>query len=98
MGIGLDEVHRIARLARLRVTREEAVQLARDLDRIVAFVASLQEVDLPAGAESLTYFGRDVNRADDTREGLGSEEALRNAPLQDGEYFLVPKIVEKEAP
>jgi len=98
MGIDPDEVHRIARLARLKVTPEEAVQLARDLDRIVAYVASLQEIDLPAGAEALTYFGRDVHRADEPHEGLGREEALRNAPAHDGDYFMVPKIVEKEAP
>jgi len=96
MAIGPEEVLRIARLARLRISPEEAAQLARDLDRIVAYVDSLQEVDLPAGAETLTYFGRDVLRADEPRPGLGRDVALRNAPAQDGEFFLVPKIVGKE--
>jgi len=98
MGIGPEEVLRIAGLARLRVTPEEAAQLARDLDRIVAYVGTLDEVALPADAEPLTCFGRDVHRPDEPRAGLATDEALRNAPAQDGEYFLVPKIVEKEAP
>jgi len=96
MAIDPTEVLRIARLARLKVDPDEARSLARDLDRIVAHIDSLKSVKLPEGAESLTYFGRDVHRADDARDCLGREDALRNAPVQDGEFFLVPKIVDKE--
>jgi aspartyl-tRNA(Asn)/glutamyl-tRNA(Gln) amidotransferase subunit C len=34
-----------------------------------------------------------VFRADEARPGLDKEAVLANAPAQDGEQFLVPKIV-----
>jgi len=96
MAIDPAEVSRIARLARLKVTPDETKRLAKDLDRIVAMIDSLKAVELPEGAEALTYFGRDVHRSDEPRACLPTEDALRNAPVQDGEFFLVPKIVDKE--
>jgi len=96
MAIDPAEVLRIARLARLKVDPEEARRLAKDLDRIVGHIDSLRSVKLPEGAESLTYFGRDVHRPDEAGECLPREDALRNAPMQDGDFFLVPKIVDKE--
>jgi aspartyl-tRNA(Asn)/glutamyl-tRNA(Gln) amidotransferase subunit C len=96
MAIDPLEVLRIARLARLRIDPDEAQRLAKDLDRIVGLIDSLRSVKLPAGAEALTYFGRDVRRPDEPRACLPRADALRNAPLQDGEFFLVPKIVDKE--
>jgi aspartyl-tRNA(Asn)/glutamyl-tRNA(Gln) amidotransferase subunit C len=96
MGIGPGEVSRIARLARLEVAPDEAARLARDLERIVAHIDSLSRVTLPEAAESLTYFGRDRHRPDEPRETLPKDEALRNAPMRDGDFFLVPKIVDKE--
>jgi aspartyl-tRNA(Asn)/glutamyl-tRNA(Gln) amidotransferase subunit C len=96
MAIDPAEVLRIARLARLRVQPDEALRLAKDLDRIVAHIDSLKAVKLPDGAESLTYFGKDVHRADAPRPGLAKPDVLRNAPMEDGDFFLVPKIVDKE--
>ena len=96
MAIDPAEVLRIARLARLKVDPDEARRLAKDLERIVGHIDSLKAVKLPEGAEALTYFGKDVHRPDDPRACLAKEDALRNAPIQDGEFFLVPKIVDKE--
>jgi aspartyl-tRNA(Asn)/glutamyl-tRNA(Gln) amidotransferase subunit C len=96
MAIDPSEVLRIARLARLKVDPDEARRLAKDLDRIVGHIDSLKSVKLPEGAEALTYFGRDVHRADESGACLAREDALRNAPMQDGDFFLVPKIVDKE--
>lgn len=96
MPIRRSEVLRIAKLARLRIDEEEAGILACDLERIVAYIDSLEEVELPADAEALTYFDSDVHREDRAVEGLGREEALQNAPETDGTFFLVPRIVEKQ--
>jgi aspartyl-tRNA(Asn)/glutamyl-tRNA(Gln) amidotransferase subunit C len=96
MPIDRSEVLRVARLARLRIEPEEADLLARDLERIVAHIDSLAEVELPPDADGLTYFDADVTRPDETRPGLDAEQALRNAPETDGTFFLVPKIVEKD--
>lgn len=96
MAIDPREVLRIARLARLHVDEDEARRLAKDLERIVGHIDSLRAVKLPEGAEALTYFGSDVHRPDEARDCLPREDALRNAPMQDGDFFLVPKIVDKE--
>jgi aspartyl-tRNA(Asn)/glutamyl-tRNA(Gln) amidotransferase subunit C len=96
MPIDPGEVLRIARLARLRIEADEAAALAHDLERIVASIDLLREVELPDDAESLTYFDSDVHREDRAGECLPRDEALRNAPETDGDYFLVPQIVEKD--
>jgi aspartyl-tRNA(Asn)/glutamyl-tRNA(Gln) amidotransferase subunit C len=96
MAIDPLEVLRIARLARLKIDPDEARHLAKDLDRIVGHIDSLRSVKLPEGAEALTYFGKDVHRPDAPRDCMPREDALRNAPMQDGDFFLVPKIVDKE--
>ncbi|MHC4819628.1 MAG: Asp-tRNA(Asn)/Glu-tRNA(Gln) amidotransferase subunit GatC [Planctomycetota bacterium] len=96
MPIDPGEVRRLAHLARLRIGAGEADALARDLERIVAYIDSLAAVELPDDAEALTYFDTDVTRDDRAGPGLDHDEALRNAPDHDGTFFLVPKIVEKD--
>ena len=96
MAIDRDEVLRIAALARLKVDPAEADALARDLERIVGYMERLKEVELPEDAESLTYFGADVHRADRAADCLDHAAALQNAPETDGDCFLVPKIVDKD--
>jgi len=95
MAIDRDEVLRIAALAQLRIEPAEAQALAADLDRIVEYIDGLREVELPPDAESLTYFDQDVHREDRAGECLAREEVFRNAPETDGEFFLVPQVVEK---
>ena len=97
MAIEPQEVLRIARLARLEIDADEAERLAGELGRIVAHIDSLAEVELPDDADGLTYFDSDVHREDRSGECLDHEAALRNAPDTDGDYFLVPKIVDKDA-
>lgn len=96
MPIDATEVLRIAKLARLHIEPAEAASLAKDLERIVESIDQLSEVELPADAESLTYFDSDVHREDRASEGLSRESALRNAPETDGERFCVPQIVDKD--
>lgn len=96
MPIDSGEVLRIAKLARLSIEGEEAEALAHDLERIVAYIDQLKEVELPDDAESLTYFDSDVHREDRSGECLAREDAVRNAPETDGERFVVPQIVDKE--
>ncbi len=96
MSIDPGEVRRLAHLARLRIADDEVDPLARDLERIVAYIDSLAAVELPEDAEALTYFDEDVTRDDRAAPGLDPGQALRNAPDHDGTFFLVPKIVEKD--
>ena len=96
MPIEPDEVRHVARLSRLEATSEEMDSLAGDLQKIVSYIDRLQEVELSPDDEALTYFDADVHREDRTASGLEREDALRNAPDADGEFFLVPKILAKD--
>ena len=91
-----EEVLRIAQLARLRLEEEEIERFQRDLDEILTYVESLKEVDT-TGVEPRSQFVGQTNvlRSDEVRPSLPVEEALRNAPERAGNYFKVPRVVDK---
>jgi aspartyl-tRNA(Asn)/glutamyl-tRNA(Gln) amidotransferase subunit C len=97
MAIDRDEILRLAALARIRVDPEEAEQLAADLRSVLGHLDVIREV-IPSDADaSGAWFDSDVHREDRTAEGLDREAALRNAPVEDGECFVVPRIIDKDA-
>ena len=95
MSVDVDTVKRVARLARIRVSDEEAEPLAGELNAILGFVAQLDEVDV-TGVEPMTSVlpMPMKKRADDITEGGRTEDILANAPARDGDFFVVPKVVE----
>ncbi len=95
--MSLDEatVARIARLARIRIEKDERSALAGELSNIMGWIEQLNEVntdDVPP----MTSVG-DVTlalRADEVTDGGKVDDVLANAPgAQDG-HFVVPKVVE----
>jgi aspartyl-tRNA(Asn)/glutamyl-tRNA(Gln) amidotransferase subunit C len=97
MALSLDEVRRVARLARLRLTAEEEAALAVQLSAILDHVAQLAELDV-GGVEPMTHAlaAGEVGapRPDLRVPGLTPEEALANAPAREGTCFKVPRIIE----
>jgi len=87
-------VRHIARLARIDVPEGEAGRLASELAAIVAYFDKLAELDTE-GVEPLVHAVEQENvlAPDEPGASLGTEEALLNAPRQDGELFLVPRIL-----
>lgn len=88
---------RIAELARLNAgTPEQRETLLNDMQRVLDFVDALNGVDT-TGVEPLTFMGEehDVLRDDVAKPGLTREEALKNAPVADTDYFKVPRVVGK---
>jgi aspartyl-tRNA(Asn)/glutamyl-tRNA(Gln) amidotransferase subunit C len=96
MAIDPKEVRHIADLSRVNLDDDEVARLGGDLLHIVDYIDQLKTVELSADAESLTYFDADVHRKDRPGECLERDDALRNAPEEDGAYFLVPKVVERD--
>ena len=89
------EVHRVAALAHLVVSDEEAQALAQDLDQILAYVGKLQAVDVTSVAAPSHPVELEPSWRDDTVvPGLGVDAALANAPERIGQGFGVPKIIE----
>ena len=97
MSLSLDEVRRIARLARLRLSPEEEVAFAGQLSAILDHVAQLAELDV-TGVEPMTHAlaaGDPVAlREDVALPCLPPEAALANAPAREGTCFKVPKVIE----
>lgn len=94
-----EEVARIAELARLSLTDEEAVAMQHDLARILEYVEMLEELDTH-GVEPTahTFAVATPTRADVPSTPLDPELAVSNAPEKAGTAFLVPKVIDEDAP
>lgn len=88
-------VRRIARLARIKITDDEAKSLEGELSGILNWVEQLDEIDT-AGVEPMTrVVAQDLKMRDDTvDDGEIADAVLKNAPMVDDHYFVVPKVVE----
>jgi aspartyl-tRNA(Asn)/glutamyl-tRNA(Gln) amidotransferase subunit C len=95
MSVDADTVRRIAHLARIAVAEEEVEHLRNELNAILAFVEQLSEVNVD-GVEPMTSVTPMTmkKRADVVTDGGNPEDVLKNAPMSEDNYFLVPKVVE----
>jgi aspartyl-tRNA(Asn)/glutamyl-tRNA(Gln) amidotransferase subunit C len=89
-------VEKLARLARLRFDDAEKEEIKNDLQRMIAFVEKLNELDLE-GVQPLMHMTDEVNvlRDDEVTGSITREEALKNAPEHDEQFFKVPKVIKK---
>lgn len=84
----------LAELAQLSLREDEALALAGDLDRIVAYVDELAALDLE-GVPPTAQLGPAASlRADEPRPCLPREEVLASAPRAEEGGFSVPTFVE----
>lgn len=94
MSISKEKVRQIASLARLQFSEAEEEMLARDMSRILDYVGTLNQVDTSDVAPLTHVFNlAHVVREDSVQERVTHEDALKNAPDTDGEYFRVPKVI-----
>lgn len=89
-------VEKLAHLSRLQFNETEKAEIKNDLQRMIAFVEKLDELDLD-GVEPLLHMSDEVNvlRDDEVKGSVSREEALKNAPLHDEQFFKVPKVIKK---
>ena len=87
-------VDKLARLARLKFDKSEKEEIKQDLQRMIAFVEKLNELDLE-GVKPLLHMTDEVNvlREDELKGSVSRDLALKNAPSHDGEFFKVPKVI-----
>ena len=95
MSVDAKTVRDIAHLARIAVDDDEIEHLQGELNAILAFVEQLGEVEV-AGVEPMTSVTPMLmkKREDVVTDGGDPEAILRNAPAREGDYFVVPKVVE----
>lgn len=95
MSVDTATVRRVARLARIKVTDDEAERMTNELNSILGFVEQLNEVDV-AGVEPMTSVVtvKMRRRQDVVTDGEDAEAVTVNAPVSEDHFFLVPKVVE----
>ena len=98
MSVSLDEVRRIAKLARLKFSAEEEVALVEDLGVILEYMALLQdvpEIDSPTmtSGDFRVSFREDIAAA-----GSDRSKALSSGSRSHPDYFEVPKVIRKQRP
>lgn len=95
MSVSKEDVNYVADLARLRFDEEETESLAEDMNQILEHIETLGEVDT-ADVEPLEHVIELEYRLrhDKAEEPLSHEEALKNAPDADSDYFRVPRVIE----
>lgn len=89
-------IDKLADLSRLKFEGEDRVKIKADLERMLKFVDKLNEVDTE-GVEPLVYMTNEVLklRKDEVVDEIPQQEALKNAPSKDSDYFKVPKVLDK---
>ena len=97
------DVTYVADLAHLELTDQERQRMLKDLNSILDYIDHLNELDttnVPPMAQVSEEFSGSGKSAVFWREDvlvpcLPHSEALKNAPVTDGEFFKVPKVIEK---
>jgi aspartyl-tRNA(Asn)/glutamyl-tRNA(Gln) amidotransferase subunit C len=95
MSVDADTVRRIAHLARIAVADNEVEHLKGELNTMLAFVEQLAEVNVE-NVEPMTSVTPMAmkKRVDEVTDGGLAEDIVKNAPMSEDNFFLVPKVVE----
>ncbi len=94
MPIEIEDVEKVATLAKLEFPSEEKQKLAKELEQIVTYVARLNELDTKAVEPTLHITDlKNVLREDNVQDWLDQAQALANAPQKKQGYFSVPKVI-----
>ncbi len=92
------EVERVALLARLSLSDEEADRLAREFDSFLGYIETLKEVDTTGIAPTAHPISLSTpTRLDRPTAAMDAELAVANAPETAASGFLVPKVIDTEA-
>lgn len=89
--IDRDQVHYVARLAKLAVTEEEVDRMSVELSRVLDYIEHIGELELDdVEPTSHVVALENVLRPDVPHQSLSKEKALENAPRVEGGGFAVP--------
>lgn len=95
MAIDTETVKRVAFLSRLRVDEDKIVETEEEFNKILNWVEQLNEVDTDNVEPLVSVNQTNLEwRQDEVNDGEKAEEVLKNAPMSEFGYFVVPKVVE----
>ena len=92
--ISPEDVQKVAKLARLEIDEEDLKKYSNQLERILNYVAQLEKID----TEEVLPTTRAVEVINKTRKDIVEkskvrEELLDLAPVREGDFYRVPKIL-----
>jgi len=95
MKTDIQTIRNLAHLARFELNETKEQEMLTDLNKILNWVDKLRELDTE-NIEPLIHMSEEMNvmREDVAQNTVSHEEALRNAPKKDSDYFRVPKVME----
>ncbi len=95
MAIDTETVKRVAFLSRLRVDEDKIAETEEEFNKILNWVEQLNEVDTDNVEPLVSVNQTNLEwRQDEVNDGEKAEEVLKNAPMSEFGYFVVPKVVE----
>tara|TARA_Y100001970_G_scaffold116488_1_gene144961 strand:+ start:272 stop:559 length:288 start_codon:yes stop_codon:yes gene_type:complete len=95
MTINLKTIKHISKLSRISVNEKRAEKLTEDLNSIFKFIEKLDELStdkiepLTSIAETTLKLRKDEVKSQNIREKI-----VKNSPIKNEDYFVVPKVVE----
>ncbi|MEW7006906.1 Asp-tRNA(Asn)/Glu-tRNA(Gln) amidotransferase subunit GatC [Lentilitoribacter sp. EG35] len=95
MSVDQATVKRVANLSRIEVSENNLEKMQGELNAILGFVEQLSEVDVE-GVEPMTSVTPMAmkKRVDAVTDGSKASDVVANAPESDGNFFVVPKVIE----
>lgn len=95
MAVDIPTVKKIASLARIAISENEAARIAPELDNIMGWIEQLGEVDTSAVAPMTAVIPNHLRLRDDVvNDGDMRDAVLANAPQGEHGFFAVPKVIE----
>lgn len=97
MEINNEIIDKLAKLAKLQFKDEQGDEIRNDLNKIIAFVDKIDELDTE-GVEPLIHMNTEINvlREDEVKETITQVQALKNAPSKDSDYFKISTVLNKK--
>ncbi len=95
MAVDKETVRRIAKLARIALEEPRVEPMMAELNQILAWVAQLEEVRIEGVAPMTSVVAQKLKmREDKVTDGGYAGDLMKNAPLSEDNFFVVPKVVE----
>ena len=95
MSVDAATVKRIDRLARIRVEENEVEKYQGEINAILGFVEQLDEVDVEGVEPMTSVTPMQLRRREDAvTDGGYPDQIVKNAPITEDNFFMVPKVIE----
>lgn len=93
MKISREEIIHIAKLANLNLTDAEIDKYTNDMEDILNFANTVNNVNTEGVDETIGTDSYNVFRKDEIVEPVDRDTLLQNAPSQDEGMFRIPKVI-----